>query len=175
MVLLTFVSLLNFQISRSFVAFSRGEKNDSISSLRRPTIVKRDIKIDPEAELKNIKEILGDLDDDCDDVPIISDYDTPVGLNEIKKEYPKLKIEDDDKHSPLEYPEDLNEFFGRPQQQLFLLQVMHLVIFNNKVSGSKSIFVYLQLPDSLPGEGPDEEPADSAESERSKSPDPVSF
>lgn len=114
-----------------FVAYNRGEKNDSINTLRRPTIVKRDIKLDPEAELKNIKEILGDLDDDCDDVPIISDYYTPVGLNEIKKEFPAIKVENDDKHSPLEYPENLNEFFSRPQPQLFILQVM-LFAFHSK-------------------------------------------
>lgn len=107
-----------------FLAYGRGDKNDSISSLRRPTIVKRDIKIDPETEQKNIKEILGDYDDDCDDVPIISDYYTPVGLNEIKKEFPTVKVEDNSKHGPLTYPEDLNEFFGRPQPQLFMLQVM---------------------------------------------------
>lgn len=107
-----------------FTAYNRGEKNDSISALRRPTIVKRDIKIDPEAEQKNLKEILGDFDDDCDDIPIISDYDTPVGLNEVKKEFSAVKIEGGNKHAPLPYPEDLNEFFGRPQPQLFVLQVM---------------------------------------------------
>lgn len=106
--------------------YNRGEKNDSVSSLRRPTIVKRDIKIDPESEQKNINEILGDLDDDCD-VPIISDYYTPVAVTEIKKEneIPTLKVEDD-KHSPLPYPEDLNEFFGRTKPQLFMLQVMSI-------------------------------------------------
>lgn len=67
---------------------------------------------------------MGDFDDDCDDVPIISDYYTPVGLNEVKKEFSEVKIEDSNKHAPLPYPEDLNEFFGRPQPQLFVLQVM---------------------------------------------------
>lgn len=104
--------------------------------MRRPTIVKRDIKVDPEAELKNIKEILGDLDDDCDDVPKLSDYNTPVGLNEIKKELPTVKVEDNEKHAPLAYPEDLNEFFGRPQPQLFILQVM-LFDFHGKALSIK--------------------------------------
>lgn len=108
----------------NFTVYSRGDKNDSISSLRRPTIVKRDIKIDPEVEMKNLKEILGDFDEDCDDVPmLINDYCTPVSLDEIKKELPTVKVESDNKHSALAYPEDLNEFFGRPQPQLFILQV----------------------------------------------------
>lgn len=125
--------LLNIETFHEFskfflklTAYNRGEKNDSISSLRRPTIVKRDIKIDPESEQKNINEILGDFDDDCGDVPIISDYYTPVALTEIKKEennIPTVKLEDD-KHSPLAYPEDLNEFFGRTHPQLFVLQVI---------------------------------------------------
>ncbi len=118
------------------------------------------------------------MDDDCDDVPIVNDYYTPVGLNEVKKEFPAVKVEDLDKHGPLPYPEDLNEFFGRPQAQLFLLQVnvvcasgsyeMELSSFNSRFLSS-----LYQLPDSLPGEGPDEEPADSADLERSSSPDPV--
>jgi hypothetical protein len=101
--------------------------------LRRPTIVKRDIKIDPESEQKNIDEILGDLDDDCD-VPIISDYYTPVAVTEIKKEneIPTIKVEDD-KHSPLPYPEDLNEFFGRTQPQLFILQVTSIDFYAAEV------------------------------------------
>lgn len=40
-------------------------------------------------------------------------------------------------------------------------------------NGLSVTFYYSQLPDSLPGEGPDEEPADSADLERSSSPDPV--
>lgn len=159
-------------IFQTIVGYNRGDKSDSVSQLRRPTIVKRDIKIDPEAEQKNINEILGDLDDDdCDDVPIISDFYTPVGLNEIKKEFPTVKIEGDSKHSPLAYPEDLNEFYGRPQPQLFILQVM-LYSFHSAMWIECKV-LHLQLPDSLPGEGPDEEPADSADLERSSSPDPV--
>lgn len=38
--------------------------NDGPSSLRRPTIVKREIKIDPEVERKHIHDILGDDEDD---------------------------------------------------------------------------------------------------------------
>lgn len=139
-------------LRKSSAVYSRGDKSDSVSSLRRPTIVKRDIKVDPEVEQKSLNEILGDFDEDCDDVTMVSDYYTPVALDELKKDLPTVKVENDNKHSALSYPEDLSEFFGRQQPQLFILQ----------------------LPDSLPGEGPDEEPADSADQERSSSPDPSS-
>lgn len=49
------------------------------------------------------------------------------------------------------YPDSLDEFFREPQPQIFLLQ----------------------LPDSLPGRGPEVEPAESAEFERSATPDPT--
>lgn len=141
-------------VFESIVAWSRNEKSDSISALRRPTIVKRDIKIDPEIEQKNIKEILGDLDDDSDDVAITTDCYTPVGLNEAKREFPAVKIESDDKHSPLAYPEDLNEFFGRPQQQLFILQVIFSIfcsIESGKVKRSPidSYQIHCQVRDQM--------------------------
>ena len=74
-------------------------------------------------EQKSLNEILGDFDEDGDNVPMVSDYYTPVSLDEIKKELPTVKVENDSKHSALPYPDDLNEFFGRPQPQLFILQV----------------------------------------------------
>lgn len=116
-----------------FIVFSRSDKSDSVSQLRRPTIVKRDIKVDPEVEQKSLNEILGDFDEDCDDVPMLSDYCTPVALDEIKKELPTVKAENDNKHSALAYPEDLGEFFGRTQPQLFILQVISFNVLRGRV------------------------------------------
>lgn len=145
----------------------------SDNSLRRPTL-KREKKIDPEIERKQIQDVLGnDNDDDDDDGgdaeltagmkglandafrPIELQQITSYGLvkNEIKNEQTDLPPPPSDGAASAEYPQSLKDFFTRTGPQLFLLQ----------------------LPDSLPGHGPDMEPGESAAAEQNnKSDDPVS-
>lgn len=75
----------------SIVVFDRnnaGGSGDGAAYLRRPTIVKREIKIDPETERKNIQDILGENDDDddvtMDEESLMSGQFMPIALHESK-------------------------------------------------------------------------------------------
>lgn len=167
--------------------------------LVRPTINRRDnIKVDPDDEQKHLDETIPDDDEDLDDnsfvarsMPIL--LNCPSKMSRIKKEmksegggalnspHTKLfnggianikqeKLENDEvkieskdcplggglhvkKEDGLEdfgYPDHLSDFFSRKSPQIFLLQ----------------------LPDTLPGQGPEIEPAESAEMERPTTPNP---
>lgn len=148
---------------------------DGGNSLRRPTLT-RDRKIDPEIERKQIQDVLGndDGDDDDDDEEdgatklmagmkgLANDSFRPIELHQQSSNYAiknEIKIERTDPSASasvaaVEYPHSLEDFFNRTEPQLFLLQ----------------------LPDSLPGHGPDMEPGESAAAEQNnKSDDPVSW
>lgn len=71
-----------------------------------------------------------------------------------------------------DYPQTLDEYFQRTNAQMFMLQVRPTK-YTNVISSNLKWFL-LQLPDSLPGHAPIQEPAESAEFERPESPDPAS-
>lgn len=78
-------------INFNLIVFDRntsGGDGTGASSLRRPTIVKREFKIDHEVERKNIQDILGDNDNDMDTENEGSAGDnggfTPIALHERK-------------------------------------------------------------------------------------------
>lgn len=74
------------------------------------------------------------------------------------------------------YPQSLDDFFSRKHPQLILLQVSDFALSAEAKQLNKYMnVVQLQLPDSLPGHGPDREPADSASVEQNSfEEDPVS-
>lgn len=126
---------------------------DSASSLRRPTLVKRETKFDPAVEQKQIQEILGNLDDEdrdflSEDPSYGSGIFRPIALHQgmdiamptlddhkysnvfsstvesdIKPEQRLNASSQSASSSAVSYPQSLEEFFSRQQQQLFLLQV----------------------------------------------------
>lgn len=126
---------------------------DSASALRRPTLVKRETKLDPAVEQKHIQDILGVLDDEernfeMEDPSYGTGMFRPIALHQVESETMRAPSDESASSSAAaSYPQSLEEFFSRQQQQLFLLQ----------------------LPDSLPGHGPDEEPAESAAAENAAS------
>lgn len=137
---------------------------DSASQMRRPTLVKRETKVDHVAERKSIQEVLGTMMDDDEDDQLggggaasaanagrngaaavaggsaatgsaDSDLFAPIALQETRSTQTQQRS--------VRYPDTLEELFAKVEQQLFLMQ----------------------LPDTLPGHGPDVEPAESAEAE----------
>ncbi|KAL5293062.1 POLR3D family protein [Megaselia abdita] len=111
---------------------SYGDDSPSPSQMRRPTINKNlDNKIDVKAEAQNLREFLGDSDEDFD-YNQKTDLDTTIPIK-LSNEPTKISSQSDQR-----YPVDVNELISRTTAQILLLQ----------------------LPDSLPCVGDeDEEPA----------------
>ena len=134
--------------------FDKHSSSDTASSLKRPTIVKREIKLDPEVERKHIRDILGDDIEDVDEPMecFASSVDSfkPIILKEGKKQvwksyilcsgYKKIfnfflvkteiKTEENavkTEPTPAQYPNSLSEFFDRQTPQLILLQVSFII------------------------------------------------
>ncbi|CAD7082774.1 unnamed protein product [Hermetia illucens] len=128
---------------------SASSDRDDTAGLRRPTLIKREGKVDTSAENQHLRDIVGDSDDeDFKDEKTDQEF-VPVKLNEAKWTVPKLepditikkeiKTEEGeseaitDKFSfmkvksefiaPDRYPASLEEFFSRSRAQLFLMQL----------------------------------------------------
>lgn len=98
--------------------------------------------------------------------------------NEVKIEndLDNLNIKTDDESTSaqsLPYPSSIDELFSRTTPQMFLLQV-NVPMNLKQMANSTLIVFYFQLPDTLPGHGPVEEPAESSEHERPDQPNPNS-
>lgn len=148
------------KLRKSSSVFDRNAgAGDSASQMRRPTLVKRESKVDQEAERKSIQDVLGTMMDDDEHDQLggaarssangaaaapaggvaatgsaDSDLFSPIALQETRSAQLQRT---------LRYPDTLDELFASVEQQLFVMQ----------------------LPDTLPGHGPDVEPAESAEAE----------
>lgn len=149
------------KLRKSSSVFDRNAgAGDSASQMRRPTLIKRESKVDQDAERKSIQDVLGTMmDDDEDDQLGGAASSAATGLNgaDAPAGGAATGSADTDLFSPialqetrttqqqrtLRYPDTLDELFASVEQQLFVMQ----------------------LPDTLPGHGPDLEPAESAEAE----------
>lgn len=125
---------------------SGGDGEDS-GGMRRPTLIKREGKIDTTADNQHIRDILGDSDeDDFKDEKTDLEF-VPIKLNEgadevVTDNFNHLRVKQET-NATVRYPSTIEEFFTRTQPQTFLMQ----------------------LPDSLPCQGTDEsnEPSSSKE------------
>lgn len=140
------------KLRKSSSVFDRNASaGDSASQLRRPTLSKRETRLDANAERQSIQEVLGSLllDDDNDGTAPTNGDETGTGSATSDIFAPVALVDrsrgDTSAGNSMfsTYPTSLAELFEKTDGQMLLMQ----------------------LPDTLPGHGPDEEPAESAEAE----------
>lgn len=74
----------------SYGGGSGSSASDTVAQMRRPTLIKREFKLDPEEEERQIQEILGDDSDEFDEESI-KNSTMPVMLTD--REFLALKVD----------------------------------------------------------------------------------